>query len=68
MDGAKKMKADNILTEDQARDFESEVQDFTDKPPNWADICRRSLSCPRPDATVGTAATQGVRTVAEQIG
>ncbi|MCH2063718.1 MAG: ribosome recycling factor [Roseibacillus sp.] len=30
MDGAKKMKADNILTEDQARDFEGEVQDFTD--------------------------------------
>ena len=27
MDAAKAMKTENILTEDQARDFESEVQD-----------------------------------------
>ena len=31
MDAAKSMKADNVLTEDQARDFESEVQDLTDR-------------------------------------
>jgi len=31
MDAAKKMKVDNVLTEDQMRDFESEVQEFTDK-------------------------------------
>jgi len=31
MDTAKKMKADNILTEDSQRDFEAEVQEVTDK-------------------------------------
>ena len=31
MDSSKKMKSDNVLTEDQARDFENEVQGFTDK-------------------------------------
>ena len=31
MDTAKKMKADNILTEDSQRDFEAEVQEITDK-------------------------------------
>ena len=31
MDAAKAMKTENILTEDQARDFESEVQDLTDQ-------------------------------------
>ncbi|MGE9267108.1 MAG: ribosome recycling factor [Verrucomicrobiales bacterium] len=31
MDGAKKLKADNILTEDGQRDFEKEVQDLTDR-------------------------------------
>jgi len=30
MDSAKKMKADNLLTEDSIRDFESEIQDLTD--------------------------------------
>ena len=29
MDGGKKMKNDNILTEDEQRDFEAEVQDLT---------------------------------------
>jgi len=31
MDTAKKMKADNILTEDSQHDFEAEVQEVTDK-------------------------------------
>jgi len=31
MDAAKKMKADNILNEDSARDFEAQVQEVTDK-------------------------------------
>ncbi len=31
MDSAKKMKAENILTEDGQRDFEQEVQNLTDK-------------------------------------
>ena len=31
MDAAKKLKADNVLTEDGQRDFEGEVQDLTDK-------------------------------------
>lgn len=31
MDNGKKMKADNILTEDAQRGFETEIQEFTDK-------------------------------------
>ena len=31
MDAAKKMKAENILTEDQMHDLEKEIQDLTDK-------------------------------------
>jgi ribosome recycling factor len=31
MDAAKAMKTENVLTEDQARDFESEVQELTDR-------------------------------------
>jgi ribosome recycling factor len=31
MDAAKKMKADNVLTEDGQKDFEKEVQDLTNK-------------------------------------
>lgn len=31
MDAGKKMKADNVLTEDSQKDFESQVQDLTDE-------------------------------------
>ena len=31
MDSAKKMKADNVLTEDGQKDFESDVQDLTNE-------------------------------------
>ena len=31
MDGVKSLKAENSITEDQQRDLEHEVQEFTDK-------------------------------------
>jgi ribosome recycling factor len=31
MDSAKKMKADNVLTEDGQKDFENDVQDLTNE-------------------------------------